>query len=102
MATLYIEEYAAAPIFSGGQMMQVAMQPPLARQTVSIGVGSVQSSAMNAGTKLVRVHTDVVCSVRFGTDPTAVATDARMAAGQTEYWSVPPGASYKVAVIENT
>jgi len=50
----------------------------------------------------VRVHTDVICSIKFGTSPTATTSTARMVAGQTEYFAVPQGASYKVAAISNT
>jgi hypothetical protein len=46
------------------------------------------------------VHTDAICSISFGSNPTATATKARMAAGQTEYYAV--NASDKVAVITNT
>jgi len=52
---------------------------------VAIGAGSVQSSAFNAKTRFVRLHADAICSIEFGTNPTAAATTARMAAGQTEF-----------------
>jgi len=48
----------------------------------------------------VRLHADSVCSVLFGTNPTATTANARMAAGQTEYFGVAPG--MKVSVIANT
>jgi len=101
MATLYVTEFSAVlNIHAVGGA--AAFQPPVAEQTVSIGGASTASSAFNNGTRLVRLHTDAICSIEFGTSPTADATKARMAAGQTEYFAVPEGKSYKVAVITNT
>lgn len=101
MATLYIAEFESMPGSPGGHI-QAALQAPLAEQTVTIAAGSAQSSAFNARTKYVRLHTDAICSILFGTDPTATAAKARMAANATEYFGVPQGTSYKVAVITNT
>ena len=100
MATLYIEEFASLPALSNGQAIQAGLQPSVAAQTVAIGAASAQSSAFNASTKFVRLHTDVVCSYLFGADPTATATSPRMPADATEYFAVIAG--QKVAVIENT
>lgn len=96
MATLYITEFRDisnpnAPIAPG---------EAIASQTVAIGGSSTQSSAFNAQTRYVRLHTDAICSIAFGSDPTATATTARMAADATEYFTVNPGS--KVAVITNT
>lgn len=99
MAVLYITEFAAPAVVSG-KVAPVGAQPPIAEQTVAIGAGSVQSAAFNAATRFVRLHTDAICSISFGSNPTATATKARMAAGQTEYYGV--NASDKVAVITNT
>ena len=101
MAVLYITEFkwmGQAP----NSVPSMALQAPLAEQTVAIGGGSVASSAFNAGTRFVRLHTDAICSIEFGAAPTATATTARMAANQTEYYSVPEGGAFKVAVITNT
>jgi hypothetical protein len=100
VAVLYIAEYAnmgAAP----NATPQMPMDPPLAQQTVAIGASSAQSAFLQAGTRFVRLHADVVCSVTFGPNPTATATAARLAANQTEYRAVPEGGSFKVAVITN-
>jgi len=102
MATLYITEYARQGRDASGFQMVVADEPPAAEQTVAIGGGSTQSSAFNALTKFVRLHTDAICSIQFGTNPTASTTTRRMAANTTEYFSVPLGQSFKVAVITNT
>lgn len=100
MAVVYISEYAEAPNIKTGQMLPVGQEPSLAEQTVAIGVGSVQSAAFNAKTKFVRLHTDAICSVKFGSNPTATATTPRMAANSTEFFGVNPGD--KVAIITNT
>lgn len=100
MATLYITEFALM-----GQVpnsaAQMPQQPPLAEQTVTIGA-STQSAAFNAKTRFVRLHTDAICSVEFGTNPTATAANARLAANQTEFHGVPEGGAFKVAVITNS
>ena len=100
MATLYITEFAQAGVDGMNNPIPMASVPPLAKQTVGITAGSLASNAFNADTKLVRVHADAICSIEFGAAPVAAATSARMAAGQTEYYSVRGG--MKVAVITNT
>jgi hypothetical protein len=107
MATLYITEFKGAAQQVGERswgagpgVVSFAAQPPLAEQTVAIAGSSAQSNALSANTYLVRVSTDAICSVLFGSNPTATTASARMAAGQTEYFGVAPG--MKVAVISNT
>jgi len=108
VAFLYIEEFSAlgdmnvltAPFRrANGEVPQI---PEVATQQVAVGVSSAPSAAFNAATVLVRLHSDAVCSIAFGTAPTAVATSFRMAANQTEYFAVPLNAGYKVATITNT
>lgn len=100
MASLYIAEFEEMPHTSGSKV-QAALQAPLAEQKLTIGT-EVKSAAFNARTRFVRLHTDAICSILFGTDPTAAVTNARMAANATEYFGVPMGANYKVSVITNT
>lgn len=100
MAVLYVTEFGNTPSIGG--LIQVAMEPANADQTVAIGGSSTSSSAFKANTALVRLETDSICSVKFGTAPTATATTRRMQAGDIEYFGVPIGQSYKVAVITNT
>src|SRR5262249_4488221 len=102
MPTLYIAEYAAVAQFQNGDPVLMPVEEPLVEQTVAIGGVSAQSGTFNAKTRFVRLHTDAICSILFGTNPTATATKQRMAAGQTEFKAVPPSQSYKVAVITNT
>jgi hypothetical protein len=99
MATLYVAEFKnIAP--SGTTFAQVAGAPPVAEQTVSISGSSAQSSAFNKFTTIIRVHTDAICSIVIGPNPTATTAKMRLAADQTEYFGVAPGD--KIAVISNT
>lgn len=102
MPTLYITEYSRQGRDASGFGMIVADEPPVANQTVAIGGSSTQSSAFNSSTKFVRLHTDAICSVEFGANPTASTSTRRLSANSTEYFSVPAGGSFKVAVISNT
>lgn len=99
MATLYVAEFGGTNN-DHGRGGSAAQSPPITEQTVSIGGASTPSSAFSAGTTLIRVHTDAICSIKIGSNPTASATTARMTAGQTEYYGVRPGD--KIAVITNT
>ena len=99
--TLYIAEYAEVHQGAAGRVGQAPNEPPLVEQTVAIGGSSTQSAAFNVQTRLVRIHCDNICSIVFGTNPTALATNQRFAAGQTEFKGVPPGQGFKVAVIQN-
>jgi hypothetical protein len=101
MGTLYVTEYQSmGQVPNSGP--QMPLEPPVAEQTVSIGVSSTSSSAFNSKTRFVRLHPDSICSVELGVSPTATTSTARMAANTTEYRSVPEGGSFKVAVISNS
>lgn len=95
-ATLYVTEVTSAP--PTVVIYQAARMPAIVNQTVAIGASSAQSAAFNVSTGLIRVATDVACHVLIGgTNPTALLTSMRLAAGQTEYFVVVPGD--KIAVI---
>lgn len=102
MAFIYITEYVNAPPIQNGQMLAVGAEPAIAEQRVAIGGASASSAAFNAKTKFVRIHTDAICSIKFGASgsTTAVATEKRMAANTTEFFGVVPG--QVVANITNT
>lgn len=99
MAIVYITEFQLIGMVENGPA-QIAQGAPVAAQTVVIGGGSTPSAAFNPATRLIRVHTDAICSIKIGTAPVATAGDARMAADQTEYFGVVRGD--KLAVITNT
>lgn len=102
MAKVYISEYAEmAQVQSSKERISAPQEPSVAEQTpVAIGGASVQSAAFAQTTRFVRIHTDAICSIKFGDNPTATADDKRLAANATEYFGVKPG--QKVAVITNT
>jgi hypothetical protein len=95
MATCYIGEY------SGGSphAMAAPREPPLSEQTVEITGGSLQSAAFSGDTKMIRVNVDAACSILVGPNPTATTTNKRLAANQTEFFTVEPG--HQLAVIAN-
>lgn len=104
MAVLYITEYAELSILAAGRVGQMPVEPPVTEQTVAINVGSTQSAAFNASTKLIRVHCDGICAIEIGTSPTATvasggAGSQRLAANQTQFHDVSRG-SFKLAVIQ--
>lgn len=99
MATLYISEYDDINVRQGS-ITPVVVEPALADQTKAFTGTSAQSTAFGARCRIVRLHTDAICSVLFGANPTALVTSKRLAANQTEYFRVNPGD--KVAVIANT
>lgn len=102
MAVLYIAEFAQLPIYQGNNVPAPEM-PPIAEQTVAIGA-EADSAAFNAKTRVVRVHTDAICSIAFGASPTATTSNARLAANSTEFFSVRPDLTpgLKLSVITNT
>lgn len=97
MSTLYITEYPSPGITS----IPVPSEPGI-EQVVTISASSAQSAALNPSTQFVRINSDVVCSIKVGTNPTAVITAHRVGAGVTEYFAVPLSSGYKIAVIANT
>lgn len=100
MAKLYVTEFEQMPQLVGGRLA-VAVAPPAVDQTpVVIGAGSLQSAAFGVRAKFVRLHADAICSIAFGSNPTATANSMRMAANQTEYFGV--AVADKVAVITNS
>lgn len=107
MASLYVTEYAGIghvdPGYDGSSFLvpaQAPKAPPLAEQKIAITGASGQSASFTSKTRLIRVHTDVVCSIApGGTNPAATTSTGRMAANQTEYYDVTPGD--KIAVITN-
>jgi hypothetical protein len=97
VAVLYITEYRKLAIEGQGAFVPIGVEPS-STATLAIGAASAQSGALNSATKFVRVHTDAICHVSFGTNPTATTSSMRFAAGQTEFFGVVGG--HKVAVIE--
>jgi hypothetical protein len=101
MSTLYITEFTNLGRDAASLIVPAAGLLPTAEQTVAIGATSVQSSALNPLTHLIRLHTDSICSVAAGVNPAATTSSMRMAADQTEYFIVTPGLGIKIATIGN-
>jgi hypothetical protein len=102
MANLFVTEFPSISR-DHGTPVPVAFGPAITTQVLSTAGGSVQSNAFNANTTLVRCTTDAgICSVKFGTNPTATTSDMRMAANQTEYFAVQSTGGMKLATINNT
>ena len=100
MAILMIREYKELARGREGATLEAGLEPGT-DQTKAIGGTSAKSNAFAATTNFVRLHTDIACTVKFGSDPTALVKGAggagRMVAGQTEMFGVI--GTDKVAVI---
>ncbi len=91
MAVLYVSEYARQVRDLAGYLIPTPEEPALAQQQVVVGGGSLSSSAFNASTTFIMVHTDVICHIAIGAAPTATSSFMRMAANQTLFFGVTPG-----------
>ena len=100
MAFVYVTEYLRQAQDGISRLLPAGMEPSLVVQKIAITAGSVQSAAFNARTTFVSVHTDAICSVAFGPNPTASAASSRLPLDGTQYFGVVPGD--KIAVITNT
>jgi len=92
MAKIYISEHVESRYNS-------AEEPPLAEQAFTFSA-STQSVAFHVAVGVIRVHTDSVCSIKIGENPTATTDNKRMAANSTEYFAVRGG--HKLAAVTNT
>lgn len=99
MSNLYISEYADVGHLPG--LIPAGAEPNINDQLVNFAGASVQSNAFKSNTQIVRIHPDAICSIAFGTNPTATTTNKRMVAGQTEYFTIGAYSNLKVAVIAN-
>jgi hypothetical protein len=100
MSSLYVREYADQVLLGRGLSAPAGMEPGLVDQKLTISGSTVQSAAFNAKTRLIRVHTDVICSIVIGPNAIATTGGARMAANTTEYFGVNKGDM--IAAISNT
>lgn len=109
MAFLYVTEFASIQGSLSGFGGVPASGPSVADQQIVVGGTSTPCNPFNALTRMVRLESDVVCSVVFqsaaqqsaGTNPTATASLMRISANAPpEYFTVVPGRN--LAVISNT
>lgn len=100
MSALYLAELNA--IGGGGNHpISGAQWPPVAEDVINIGGASTPSPVVNNTTTLLRINVDAACSIAIGINAVATTQNARLSAGQTEYFSIPPNSGYRVAVIAN-
>lgn len=101
MATrISIREYEHLSAVARG-VVPVGEEPAVASQSFTVTGASQQSAAFNEKTRFVRIHTGVDISLDWGTNPTAVAGECDMVAGQTEYFGVVNATQIKVAFISS-
>lgn len=101
MGNLYITEYVRMGRDVDGKAIPVGEEPGT-DQPVVVYTTHIESAAFSSKTVLVRVHTDAICSILFGTAPVATTGNKRLAANQTEYFSVIPGSGLKLSAVTNT
>ncbi len=101
MATLFITELTDFGRDAQNTPASIASIADMHEQVVNISGSSTPSAVFDAGTAIVRLHPTAACSVKFGVAPVVETTNLRMAAGSIEYFRVPVGAGYQVAVIAN-
>ena len=102
MPTLFISEFISKQRDANNNLLPIVQMPPHVEMTVAIGASSVQSAAVNVRTGMVRIVSDVICSISVGTNPTATTATMRLAADAPEYFNIPLGQAFKIAVISNT
>lgn len=98
MSTMYVTEYADPGSYSSTFLAE----PAVADQKITFTGTAGTSAAFAGNTAIVRIQVDGIASILFGTAPTATTSYRRMTAGQTEYFRVPAGQSYKVSAITTT
>lgn len=94
MANIYITEFAG--VMQGGA--PVATWPPLAKQVVAIGGTSVQSSAFQNATQIVRLVAEISCWIDIGSSPNASGSNVPLIPAVPEYFQVNP--AHKLAVLQ--
>jgi hypothetical protein len=99
MADIYITEYAALARDAHNYHIAAGREPSIAEQKIAATGTTAQSNALNALTAFVMVHATAAAHLAFGTNPTAVVTAHRIGAGETRFYGVPVGQSFKIAAI---
>lgn len=105
MSRLFISEYEKMVEVTGGFRVAVGEEPSIAEQVFTYTGTAQVSAAFNVRTKFVRIETDGICNILFGTAPVAVAgASKRLTAGQTEFYGVNPAfaGTLKVSAVTDT
>lgn len=97
---LYLTEYRKVASGDHGHAIQAGEEPPLAEDKLDIGPTSVKSNQFHKETRLIMVHTDSICHVAIGQEPTASTENRRLPADTTIFYGLKELS--KLAVIEGT
>lgn len=97
MSTVSVTQFSAVGSVSNGSLM-CPQAPFIATEDISASTTSAQSAAFDSQTRFVRIMSDANVRVRFGSNPTATATDMPIRANSPEFVAVVSGD--KIAVIE--
>ncbi len=94
MALLNIVEFKQIQQF-WTNAAQIAQQPLVTTQSITITGTMATSAAFNSNTNIVRLYSDTNCAIEFSqtatTVCTAIATSMPLAAFSPEYFGVTPG-----------
>jgi hypothetical protein len=97
MATRIIE-YGGPGVWGPSFNIVPAEQRVVSQSALTATGTSAQSAAFNAATGLVLVQSDEAIYVLLGANPTATTDNYRIQAGNEQFFSIPGGQSWKVAV----
>lgn len=96
---LSVTEYEKIGTDKYSVIIAAPLEPPIAAGNVAIGGASVQYAVFNERTAFVELHAQEATCIAFGTNPTAVTTARRMAAGETRFYAVPVNKAFRLAAI---
>lgn len=98
MAVLYITECESMGLDADGKEIQALTMPPIAEQAVTFGT-TTASAAFNARTRVVMLLSTAAANISFGAAPTATASTTAIPGEVPLFFTVPAGASLKVAAV---
>jgi hypothetical protein len=96
---LFLTEYRDLARDIGSNFISAGMEPSIADTSFTVSGTSSQSAVFNAQTAYVMVHAQEAACLAWGTNPTAVTSKQRIAAGETRFVGIPAGKSFRVAAI---
>lgn len=96
---LFVTEYSSLASDTYSQFIAAGKEPALADTSFTVSGSSTQSAVFNPHTSFVMVHAQEATCIAWGTNPTAVVTKQRMAAGETRFTGIPAGKSFRLAAI---
>lgn len=99
MAKAYITEHQLGLRTDSGNHIQIPGDYGI-DQLVDFTSGATQSTAFNSRSRYISISTDSVCSIAFGTNPTATTSNRRLPANFFGYFPVAGGD--KISIISNT